>query len=182
MLTFSVKHDGMSCGLISWRDFHKTTAIKPRPRSPRSGPRRIETKTHDNVIENFQFVLTVLEILSSRTLMSMNISTKVGPNFGFLWKLLGLYMYVDYCIQKCDCWKDVNNALAFQFLPRELCSGRYMPWPCVCLSLCVCLSQVEVLQKRLNVGRWSPTWGTVYYFKANTRTLHGQMMHKIWSL
>ena len=35
-------------------------------------------------------------------------------------------------------------------LPRKLCSARYMPWPSVCV--CVCLSQVRVLLKWLNIG------------------------------
>ena len=30
--------------------------------------------------------------------------------------------------------------------------GIRMSWSCVCVSVCVCLSQVEVLLKRLNIG------------------------------
>jgi len=36
------------------------------------------------------------------------------------------------------------------FLPREALLARYMLWPCA--RVCVCLSQVGVLLKRLNVG------------------------------
>ena len=36
------------------------------------------------------------------------------------------------------------------FLPRDATLARYMPQSCVCLS--VCLSEVGVLLKRLNVG------------------------------
>ena len=52
-----------------------------------------------------------------------------------------LHLYLKYCSVS-------------QFLPRELCSSRYMPWSCVCLclSVCVCPSQVGVLLKWLNIG------------------------------
>jgi len=39
-----------------------------------------------------------------------------------------------------------------QFLPRDAMHPRYMLWPCVCVCLSVCPSQVGVLLKRLNIG------------------------------
>jgi len=38
------------------------------------------------------------------------------------------------------------------FLPRDAMLPRYRPWACVRPSVCLCLSQVGVLLKRLNVG------------------------------
>ena len=36
------------------------------------------------------------------------------------------------------------------FYRATLCSVRYMPRTCVCVSVCVCLSQAGVVLKRLN--------------------------------
>ena len=37
-------------------------------------------------------------------------------------------------------------------LPRDAMLARYMLWPCVCLSVSVCLSQVSILLKWLNTA------------------------------
>ena len=48
-----------------------------------------------------------------------------------------------------------NNIRAAASLPRDAMLARYMVWPCVrvyfCVCLSVCLSQVRVLLKQLNV-------------------------------
>jgi len=38
----------------------------------------------------------------------------------------------------------------YSFLPRDAMHARYILWPCDCV--CVCLTQVGVLPKRLNTG------------------------------
>ena len=45
-----------------------------------------------------------------------------------------------------------------RFLPRDAMLARYMLWPCV--RLCLCLSQVGVLSKWLNVG-WNKQHRTI---------------------
>jgi len=49
------------------------------------------------------------------------------------------------------CEQGAANA-NFWFLPGDAILAPYMLWPCVCLSICVCLSEVGVLLKRLNAG------------------------------
>jgi len=48
-------------------------------------------------------------------------------------------------------WREPSDVV---FLPRDAMPARYVLWPCVRLSVCVCvsLSQVGVLLKRINVG------------------------------
>ena len=52
-------------------------------------------------------------------------------------------------------WRQFANYSILEpsgFLPRDAMHPRYGPWACVCLSVCVRLSQVGVLLKRLNGG------------------------------
>ena len=55
-------------------------------------------------------------------------------------RALLLYVYLLFVISEC-------------FLPRDAMLARYMLWPCVRLSVRLCLSaQVGVLLKRLDTG------------------------------
>ena len=47
----------------------------------------------------------------------------------------------------------IQLVVLMYFLPRDTMLARYMLWPCVRMSVCVCvcLSQVGVVLKRLNV-------------------------------
>ena len=49
------------------------------------------------------------------------------------------------------CEQGAANA-NFWFLPRDAILSRYMLWPCVCLSVSVCLPQVSILLKWLNTA------------------------------
>ena len=51
-------------------------------------------------------------------------------------------------------WKLKHHRMCCSFLPHNAMLAWYMPLSCVCLSvsLSACLSQVNVLLKRLNVG------------------------------
>ena len=79
--------------------------------------------------------------------------------------LLLYFLYMEWaCGKMAISYKEapIDDAAAFihYFLPRDAMPARYMPWSCVCLSVCpsvclsvcVCLPQVGVLLKWLNIG------------------------------
>jgi len=65
-----------------------------------------------------------------------------------------LFKFYPSCLNSYLCWKLLFNdrVTCFNevFLPRDAMLARYMPSPCVCLS--VCLSHSDIVSKRLNIG------------------------------
>ena len=85
-------------------------------------------------------------------LVRVTVSTVTVYGFGFRVKLRVSFSIITVEIVVVLSIK-VNNAISGAFLPRQLCPARYMPWSCVCLSVCVCPSQVGVLLKWLYIGK-----------------------------
>jgi len=44
------------------------------------------------------------------------------------------------------------------FYPRDAMLAQYWVWPCICLSVYMCLAQVGVVSKRLNESSWFLAW------------------------
>ena len=61
-----------------------------------------------------------------------------------------------HCFRREKWWVDdvIWLACSIYLLPRDAVLVRYMLWPCVCLCVCVYLSQISVLLKRLNGLSW----------------------------